>query len=79
MVDTFLSSHNVIIFNSCLSHDEMARSIPGISKVLSAGFIHFDTNSEGEVIPVCHGRSTSLNISSRPEDSIVVKAAMSVY
>jgi len=79
MVNTFLSSHNVIIFSGCISHDEMVRSVPAVSEVLSAGFIDFDVDKNGEVSPRCHGKSTSLNIGSRPEDSVIVKAQMSRY
>lgn len=50
----------IIIFPNMVGHDTIAKSID--SKVVGAGFV--DLNEQ-----VCYGESTSLNISSRSEDT----------
>ncbi len=79
IVNTTMSSHNVIIFSQALAHVAMARNIPGVTDVVGAGFVDFDTDDNGEVIPRCHGRADSLNIKSCPEDSVIIKSQMSRY
>ena len=70
-----VSSLNIpIIFPNVLNHDDMAKATHRnmirnynwtTVKVVSAGFI----NSNG----TCHGRSETLNIDSKPEDTTIIK------
>jgi hypothetical protein len=55
-----------IIFDQYFSHDEVCRSKE--KEIVSAGFCDLQGKS-GEVIASCYGKSDSLGIKSRPEDS----------
>lgn len=63
----FAGHNKFVIFPDNLVHIDMARNVEfdlGIRPV-SAGFVYFDKNGK----PVCHDRSESLNMDSRPDDS----------
>lgn len=59
---------NFVIFPSFLQHDTIAfKTISPHFKVVSAGFFQFEDGK-----PYCFGRSHSLNLESRPEDSLII-------
>lgn len=62
-----------IMFPNHLDHDKMAERIPGYIKAKGAGFVQLVTDKEGYPAPHCFGKSISLNVSSRPEDSAYIR------
>lgn len=56
----------MIIFSIGFSHDEMARKTIGIKNVVGAGFVSLSDAT-------CYGRSISLGIDSREDDTILLK------
>ena len=60
-----------IVFPALESHDDIAIRMKA-EGVLGAGFCSFDLNNDGILEIKCHGRSTSLNLEARPEDSLRV-------
>ena len=58
-----------IMFPNHLDHDKMAARIPGYLKSKGAGFIQLTNDEHGNPVPHCYGKSISLNVASRPEDS----------
>jgi len=56
-----------VLFPPWIEHDNMALKFRG--KVLSAGFVA--QNDLGEIYT--HGKSTSLKVSSRPEDTEIIQ------
>ncbi len=70
---TGFREENIYPFSSHIIHKNMAVKIGGElgpNRVLGAGFIRFTEKG-----PVCYGRSVSLNVSSREEDSLLAKIA----
>jgi len=60
-VDTGLCD-SIIIFPETITHADFGHQF----KIISAGFIYTDTWS-------CFGKSTSLGLSARPEDTIIAR------
>ena len=60
-----------IVFPALLGHDEMAVQMKAEGE-LGAGFCSFDLNKDGILEVKCSGKSTSLNLESRPEDTLRV-------
>lgn len=58
-----------VLFPASLEHAEMADDLKHLGEPLSAGFV--DLMYDGSGVSA-HGRSTSLGISSRPEDSEII-------
>ena len=65
--------NSVIIFDHIVKHNEMAQKMHAIESVVSAGFIEI---VDGKF--QCYGRSVSLDIKSRPEDSDYINKFMGV-
>ena len=55
---------DIIVFSAHISHDEFIKLSP-----VSAGFIAFDTDINGEFTCDCYGNSYSLNLNSDVNDS----------
>lgn len=51
------------IFSDGFTHSRLAQQMEG--KVLGAGFIRLRANLEGDILPICDGKSVSLDIKSR--------------
>lgn len=62
-----------IIFPSTVTHKDMARPFRG--NIVSAGFVMFGVEA-GLPIAYAYGKSESLNIDSRKEDSILITKAI---
>ena len=62
------SAERLVFFPHSLPHSAIARMLGG-AKVVAAGFLSLITNPQGKIAVNCYGRSRSLNISARPEDS----------
>lgn len=58
-----------VLFPASLEHAEMADDLKHLGKPLSAGFVDLLPNGSGVS---AHGKSTSLNMKSRPEDSSII-------
>lgn len=56
-------NEEIIVFSELLSHDTFKRLNP-----ISAGFITFNTNSDGHISCKCYGESISLDLKSRPAE-----------
>jgi hypothetical protein len=63
---------SIIIFSNLMNHAQTVRGIRH-TEVISAGFVFF---SEGAFI--CYGRSESLDVNSRTEDSDMLTKQMEV-
>jgi hypothetical protein len=67
-----ISEYSPIIFNETLNHSDVARCLH--SKVLSAGFVNIQVRMKSELFSVtAYGKSISLGIESRPEDSKILE------
>lgn len=71
--DTGVDHELPVIFPNIMVHKEVAESLCrhedfGFLQAVSAGFVSFTPRG-----PECHGRSESLNLNSRPQDSKVLK------
>ncbi len=75
-----LNELNIIIFDSTLSHKEVAAGFAN-SEVTSAGFIVTDIDPNGDDVRVqCYGRSVTLDIPSDPEsDASLAKYALGIF
>lgn len=59
-----------ILFPPTINHSEMAKDIRG--EVVSAGFVSFSANKDGDVVAHAHGYSLTLDMQSHPEDSSII-------
>ena len=67
------SDNKIIVFPELFQHSEF-RSF----KPISAGFISFGVNKEGNPSCTCYGESISLNLKSRPEDTEIAKRQLNM-
>lgn len=58
----------IIVFSASLKHSQFSHFRP-----VSAGFISFGVDKEGNADCSCYGRSESLNIDSDADDTIIAK------
>jgi hypothetical protein len=70
-IDTAQAGPAIIIFPNWMDHSTMAKVCVG--KVLSGGFVSFDTDKV-----TCHGQSTSLGLRSRTEDTKILMRELGV-
>jgi hypothetical protein len=62
------TNHNeIIIFGEIMNHSDFSRFNP-----ISAGFISFGLNREGNPTCSCYGESISLNMKSNPEEDTLI-------
>ena len=62
------TNHNeIIIFGEIMNHSDFSRFNP-----ISAGFISFGLNREGNPTCRCYGESISLNMKSNPEEDTLI-------
>ena len=74
IVETEDSGCAPILFDDAIAHNEMAKGVPGLIKVLSAGFIRL-LQKDGNYDIECYGESVSLRIKADPEfDTYIVKS-----
>lgn len=67
-VKYIITKNNVIIvFSELMNHSDFKRFDP-----ISAGFISFGINKQGNPTCGCWGESISLNMKSRPEEDTVI-------
>ena len=59
-----------VIFPNWVSHLDMATTLGAL--VLGAGFVDIEVNSDGHVEFTAHGKSQSLGIESRLEDTLLL-------
>jgi hypothetical protein len=59
-----------IVFSSLITHSSI---IPYGTNVLSAGFVSFGTDDEGNITVYTYGRSESLDVDSSETDSKIIK------
>ena len=63
----------VVLFNRITDHSVMFRQLGHDVELVSAGFVYLSTKNGGIAVVSCHGKSTSLNVKSRPEiDSEII-------
>jgi hypothetical protein len=68
------TNRQVIIFSRDIEHRDMAEQTQGTNRVLSAGFV---TKHNDKI--KCYGKSTSLDIDSRPEhDKAIIETFLSI-
>jgi hypothetical protein len=60
---------SIIMFPAWIEHRKMVQSLDG--KILSAGFARLPDALNPEAF--CYGQSTSLNLWSRPEDTVILR------
>ena len=66
--------NEIIVFPELLQHSEFRRFEP-----ISAGFISFGVNKQGNPTCSCYGESISLGIKSRPEeDTLLAKRQLNM-
>jgi len=68
------SAEHVFIFPRTINHNDFAKFMR-IHEVRSAGFFSLDDAGEMH----CYGKSESLNVPSRPQDTELVKKEMNRY
>jgi len=62
---------DIIVFSSFLQHKDVRENQLRGMEILGAGFIYFDGDSDGCVTCECYGKSLSLGIESRTEDTTI--------
>jgi hypothetical protein len=68
------NDNEIIVFTELLQHSEFRRFEP-----ISAGFISFGINEQGNPTCSCYGESYSLGIKSRPEeDTLLAKRQLNM-
>jgi hypothetical protein len=66
--------NNIIVFSEAMQHSEFKHFNP-----VSAGFISFGVNKQGNPTCSCYGKSVTLGISSRPaEDTDLAKRRLNM-
>lgn len=72
-------TENALVFSESVGHDEIAAMIkntyPG-SKILGAGFVSVEVTKDLDVKVKAYGKSTSLKLESRPEDTKLIQFAL---
>lgn len=63
----------IIVFPELLQHSEFKKFNP-----VSAGFISFGVNKQGNPSCTCYGESISLGLKSREEDTILAKRQLNM-
>ena len=67
-------NNEIIVFSELIQHSEFRRFNP-----ISAGFISFGVNKQGNPTCSCYGESVSLSLISRPlEDTIIAKRQLNM-
>ena len=67
------SDNTIIVFPELLQHSEFKNFNP-----ISAGFISFGVNKQGNPSCTCHGKSISLGLKSREEDTKIAKIQLNM-
>ena len=67
------SDNEIIVFPELLQHSEFKKFNP-----ISAGFISFSVNKQGNASCTCYGESISLGIKSREEDTQIAKKQLNM-
>lgn len=68
------SNNEIIVFSELIQHKEFIHFNP-----ISAGFIAFGVNKQGNPTCSCYGESVSLSLISRPlEDTIIAKRQLNM-
>ena len=63
------TKHNeIIVFSELFNHSDFRHFNP-----ISAGFISFGTNSDGNPSCTCYGKSITLNMESNEEDTLLAQ------
>ena len=60
--------NQIIVFSSIIMHSDFRNFYP-----VSAGFIRFSTNKDGEVTCKCYGESFSLGLGSDESDTMIAR------
>jgi hypothetical protein len=63
---------SIVLFPDVIQHRDIANGMQW--PVLGAGFIQLDANCEWH----CFGKSISLNVASRPEDTLIARRQLSI-
>lgn len=67
--------NKIIVFSASMNHSDFSRFNP-----ISAGFISFGTNKEGNPTCSCSGYSFSLGLDSKPEeDTLLAKQHFGMF
>jgi hypothetical protein len=67
-------NREIIVFPEMIQHSDFSDWEP-----ISAGFISFGVNKDGNPTCSCHGRSISLGLDSRPEeDTLIAKLQLNM-
>ena len=82
VVEIFCSTMKMetpILFPACVGHEDMARSL-GITPedVLAAGFVEIYPRRNRQIRVAASGQSTSLKVTSRKEDSALIRKALNI-
>ncbi len=64
-----------ILFSKFIEHAQLVANVKPTGKVVSAGFVSFDGNPDKPFQAgfTCYGKSVSLDLHSRPEDSKIIQ------
>ena len=72
----YMGTETIVVFPCWLNHANVARDLcPNKDLRLSAGRVDFYLE-DGKLNIQCYGSSTSLNLSSRPEDAKLVRSQL---
>ena len=66
-------NNEIVVFSELLQH-----SVFEFFEPISAGFISFGINEKGNFSCFCYGKSISLGIESRPEDTDIAKIQLNM-
>ena len=75
VIDHHLTGAAMILFPNFMTHAEVAFSLEGHGKPLSAGFVRPCQAREGQF--QCYGDSISLKLKRRPEDTDILQRMLS--
>ena len=65
--------NKIIVFSELFQHSEFKKFNP-----ISAGFISFGVNKQGNPSCTCYGESVSLGLKSREEDTVIAKRQLNM-
>jgi hypothetical protein len=68
------SDNQIIVFSECLQHSIFKNLSP-----VSAGFIAFNVNTEGDIDCKCYGESISLKLKSDENDTLLARKQILGY
>lgn len=69
-----------IVFSELLGHDDVLNQMGlNLKDVISAGFVSLGLGDDYRIRVSAYGKSISLKVESRPEDTILLEKALGIY